>query len=456
MPRHEQIKLGLSMRGHGYHRAAWRHKDVPPDGPLDFKYFLRTAQAAERAKFDLVFFADAGALLGKDEPPGSLEKSGDNAQLEPLTLIAALGAMTSNIGLVSTASTTYNLPYHLARKFSSIDHISGGRAGWNVVTSWSDLVAQNYGKDAHADYQSRYDMAREFVEVVLALWDSWEDDAFVHDKQSGIFYRPEKVHAINHKGPNFSVRGPLNISRTPQGHPVVVQAGASEPGQELAAATAEVVYAAQHDMKEAQEFYKSVKGRMAKYDRSPDDLKIFPGFTPVVGHTRTEAEDKAAELQKLIDPLVGLSTLYQQFGDLRGYPLDGPVPEPENPVRVSRAKLLLSLARRENLTIRGLYERVAMGNTVRLLVGTPQDIADDMQAWFESFAADGFNVCPTHLPGGLDDFAALVIPELQRRGLFRKEYEASTLRGNLGLGVPVNNRHSDSSSHALLEESSHV
>lgn len=433
-----QMKLGLSMRYLGYHDAAWRHPEVPPGGATDFKYFLNSARIAERAKFDMVFFADGIGIRADDNPPGSLARTNRNVELEPLTLLSALAAMTSHIGLVSTASTTYNEPFHVARKFASLDNISGGRAGWNIVTSWSEQEAWNFSRDSHLDYDTRYDRAKEFVDVVTGLWDSWENDAFVHDKTSGQFYDPTKLHVLNHRGKHFSVRGPLNAPPTPQGRPILVQAGAAEQGQEIAAANADVVYAAQVDLAGAKAYYAGLKARMAKYGRAPELLKVMPAVTTIVGRTRAEAQAKFDQLQELIDPMVGLASLFSSFGDLSGYPLDGPVPEPVNAKVRSIAYNLWNLAQRENLTIRQFYQKKSAGSGGLLLKGTVEDVADTMEEWMAEEAADGFNLTPTHLPHGINDFVELVVPELRRRGRFRTEYESTTLRGNLGLPDYVN------------------
>jgi N-acetyl-S-(2-succino)cysteine monooxygenase len=361
-------------------------------------------------------------------------------RFEPLTLLSALSAVTEHIGLVATASTTYNEPYHLARKFASLDHLSGGRAGWNIVTSSQDAEARNFNRDHHMDHALRYERAREFVRVTTGLWDSWDDDAFLRDKESGVYVDPDKVHVLNHKDKHFSVRGPLNVARPVQGYPVLVQAGASEDGQDFAAQAAEVIFTAQPTLAEAQAFYAGIKGRLAKYGRSPDQLKIMPGIFAVVGQTEQEAKEKYDQLQDLIDPIVGLSLLSGLVGnvDLSGYPLDGPLPElPETNNNKSRLKLVQDLAGREKLTIRQLYLAVAGARGHRTIWGTPVQIADQLEEWFINDAADGFNIMPPYLPGGLDDFVELVVPELRRRGLFRTEYEGRTLRENLGLIRPT-------------------
>jgi FMN-dependent oxidoreductase (nitrilotriacetate monooxygenase family) len=435
-----QMHLGMSIRGLGYHPAAWRHPDVPADGTLRFEHYRRSALAAERGKCDLVFFADGIGIRERDVPRGSLARSGyEIVEMEPMTLLGALAVVTERIGLVTTASTTYNEPFHIARKFATLDLISNGRAGWNVVTSWSEAEAKNFNREQHVDYDTRYARAAEFVEVVKGLWDSWEEDAFPLDKRSGQFFDDTKMHILDHKGTFFSVRGPLNVGCLPQVHPIVVQAGASEQGRELAAATADLVYAVHPSLELAQAFYADLKRRLARYERSGDDLKILPALRPVVGRTRQEARAKYDQLQQLLDPLVGLARLSQTFGDLSGYPLDGPVPlDKLGPAELrSISAQLLARVRRQNPTIRELYHEVAgMGGFC--LIGTAADIADVMQEWFENDGCDGFNITPTHLPGGCEDFVEMVTPELQRRGLFREEYHGRTLRENLGLKRPMN------------------
>ena len=426
------IKLGLSMRYLGYHDAAWRHPEVPSDGASDFRHFLRCARRAEEGGFDMVFFADGIGVRADDNPAGSLCHSNRNVELEPLTLLSALAPMTERIGLVTTASTTYNEPYHIARKFASLDRISGGRAGWNIVTSWSQQEAWNLSRDAHLDYDTRYDRAREFVDVVTGLWESWEPGAFVRDKASGRYYDPAKLHTLHHKGRHFQVRGPLNVDRTPQGRPILVQAGANEAGQEIAAAHADVVYSSALELGAAQAYYAALKGRMARHGREAGHLLVMPALVAVVGRTRAEAQGKFDRLQELIDPLVGLAHVYTAMGDLSGYPLDGPVPEPiDAPVR-SLAYKWWNKAVAEGMTIRQFYTAHAAGGGLQV-IGTAADVADVMQEWVEAGGADGFNLTPTHLPHGIDDFVELVVPELRRRGLMRTAYDGTTLRENLGL-----------------------
>ena len=438
MAANRQIHLGVSMIGYGYHLGGWRHPDVAGTS-MSLDHYTRVLQSAERGLFDIGFLADGVGIRFSDEPAGALSRSGGHTHFEPLTLLSALSMVTTHIGLVATASTTYNEPFHIARKFASLDHLSGGRAGWNVVTSATDLEARNFGRDSALDAEQRYDRSAEFVEVVRGLWDSWEDDAFVRDKDSGIYFDPEKAHILDHKGPHFQVKGPLNATRSPQGHPVIVQAGASEQGRELAAATADVVYAASPTMEHAQAYYADVKGRMERYGRAPDELKIMPGFMAVPGASRAEAEERYEQLQDLVHPLVGLGALASFVGDLSDLPLDGPLPD-ELPNRrmSSRGRIFVDLAREKGLTIRQLYLSIAGGNGHYRLIGTPRDIVDEMQAWVENDAADGFNILPTHLPGGLDDVVDQVVPELQRRGLYRTAYQGRTLRENLGLKRPDN------------------
>jgi N-acetyl-S-(2-succino)cysteine monooxygenase len=435
----KQMRIGMSLRGHGYHLAAWRHPDVPADASIRIDHYVRTAQAAERGKCDLIFFADGIGIRERDAPRGALARQGrDIVDLDPLTLLPALAMVTHHIGLVATASTTYNEPYHVARKFASLDLISQGRAGWNVVTSWSEAEARNFNRDHQLDYATRYERAREFVDVVKGLWDSWDTDAFLYDKASGQFYDESKMHVLDHKGTYFAVCGPLNVAPAPQRHPVIVQAGASNEGRELAVATADVVYCLHDTVEAARAYYVDVKGRMATYGREPDELKILPGLRPTLGRTTAEARAKFNTLQELLHPLVALSTLYSTFGDLSGYPLDGPVPlEQCGPQDVrSISERLRARVRRDHPTIRQLSQQVAgMGGFN--VIGTADEIADVMQAWFEQGACDGFNITPPYLPGGCDDFVDMVIPVLQERGLFRTAYEGATLREHLGLKPAV-------------------
>lgn len=438
----KQMNIGMSIRGLGYHPAAWRHPDVPADGTLSFEHYAQSAIMAERGKCDLIFFADGIAIRERDVPRGSLARIGyELFEMEPMTLLPALAVVTKHIGLVTTASTTYNEPFNIARKFATLDWISKGRAGWNVVTSWSEAEAKNFGREEQLDYDTRYARAAEFVDVVRGLWDSWEDDALIFDKTSGLFHDETKLHALNHKGRFFNVRGPLNVMRPPQGHPIIVEAGASDQGRELAAQTADLVYAIHPTKQAGQAFFRDIKGRMAKFGRDPDQLKVLPALRPIVAKTRAQAQAKYDRMQEVLHPLVGLNRLSNALGDLSGCDLDGPVPlDKLGPAELkSTSKALIERVKRDNPTIRQLYGDVA-GKGGFAVIGTPADVADVMQDWFESEACDGFNITPSILPSGCTDYVELVTPELQRRGLFRTEYEGKTLRENLGL-APAPNRY---------------
>ncbi|WP_445380710.1 LLM class flavin-dependent oxidoreductase [Pseudomonas syringae] len=432
-----QMKLGAFLMATGHHVAAWRHPDVPADAGLDFKHYRHVARVAEAAKFDALFVADSVAAATGD----IASRMARSDHFEPLTLLSALSAVTEHIGLIATATTTYNEPYHVARKFASLDHLSGGRAGWNLVTSDAAAEAQNFGRAEHVGHAERYSRAREFHQVVTGLWDSWADDAFTRDKASGEYYDPAKMNVLDHQGEHFRVKGPLNVARSPQGQPVVVQAGSSEIGRDLAAQTAEVVFTAQTSLASAQAFYADLKGRLSAYGRAVDSLKIMPGVFIVVAETEALAKAKFESFQELVEPRVGVALLGRMLGnfDLSGYPLDGPLPELPltDSGQRSRQKLLTELADQENLTLAQLGRRIAGGRGHYSLIGTPEQIADELQRWFEQGAADGFNVLVPHLPGGLEDVARLLVPELQRRGLFRTEYEGTTLRENLGLQRPA-------------------
>jgi alkanesulfonate monooxygenase len=435
------MHLGAFFHPTGHHVASWLHPDAQIDAGTNFRHYVELAQMSERAKFDLMFLADALAVRdGNLEPLSRWPQY--MAYFEPITLLSGIAGLTERIGLVSTATTSYNEPYNVARKFASLDHISGGRAGWNVVTSANISEAFNFGREAHFEHGERYDRALEFTEVVFGLWDSWDDDAFLRDRTTGRYFDPAKLHTLNHKGEHFSVRGPLNVARPPQGRPVIFQAGSSEVGRELAARTAEAVFTPQHSLEGAQAFYRDLKGRMAKYGRSPDHLVIMPGLNPIVGRTRREAEEKHRYLQSLIHPDVGLELLSNALADfdLRPYDLDGPLPEAAYSVTpkgsTTSFRNVLSWAREENLTIRQLYQRFAGARGQRTVIGTAADIVDQMQEWFVNRGVDGFLIQPSHLPGGLQDFIDLVIPELRERGLFRTEYNGTTLRDHLGLPRP--------------------
>lgn len=442
------MKLGAFLYPCGHHLAAWRHPHSVPDAGMNFRHYVHLAQEAERGLFDMLFVADNLTVWEGDDR--SIGRFSYVAWFEPITLMSALASMTSRVGLVCTSTTTYNEPYHVARKFGSLDLISGGRAGWNLVTSAKAAEAQNFGRDEHPAKTDRYRRAREFAEVVRGLWDSWEPDAFVRDRAAGLFFDSGKLHPLNHNGEHFRVRGPLNVGPSPQGHPVLVQAGSSDDGREFAAELAEVIFTAHTSLDSAQKFYADVKTRMSKHGREPDDAKIMPGVFVTVGATRQEAKDKFEQLQELIHPEAGLMLLSNYVGmDLSGCDPDGPLPElPKSRTLSSRAQLLFDLAQRDGLTIRQLYKRVAGARGHFQVYGTAVDIADTLEEWFTTGGSDGFNIMPPLLPQSLTEFVDTVIPELQRRGLFRRSYEGSTLRENLGLRKPVN-RHAAKTAHAL-------
>jgi FMN-dependent oxidoreductase (nitrilotriacetate monooxygenase family) len=437
MPAQRQLKLGAFMRPASIHTGAWRYPGAWPDMNFNIAHMRQSIQALERAKFDAFFMADHMAVLNM--PVEALKRSHTVTSFEPFTLLSALSQVTETIGLVATGSTTFDAPYHIARRFASLDHLSGGRAGWNIVTTSNPDAALNFGIDALMEHDERYERAREFYDVVTGLWDSWADDAFIRDAESGIFLDPEKMHVLAHKGEFLSVRGPLNIARPIQGWPVIVQAGASEAGKRLASETAEAVFTAQGNLAAGQAFYADVKGRMEKLGRAREHMKILPACLVIVGDTVEEAKEKRAKLDSLVHYANAIGSLSIALGtDASGFDPDGPLPDiPESNQSKSGRERTIALARRENLSVRRLAQRLG-GYAGLAMVGTPQTIADEMQQWLEADAADGFIIMFPYLPGGLEDFCARVVPELQRRGLFRREYEGKTLRENLGLPRPVN------------------
>ena len=434
----KKMKLGAFLYPTGHHLAAWRHPHSTADAGMNFQHYMSLAQLAERGLFDMLFVADNLTVWEGDE--ASIGHFSYVAWFEPVTLMSALASVTRNIGLVCTSSTTYDEPFHIARRFASLDMISGGRAGWNLVTSAKAAEAENFGREEHLAKDERYQRAREFAEVVKGLWDSWEADAFIRDKSTGLFFDAKKMHALRHVGPHFKVRGPLNVGPSPQGRPVMVQAGSSEDGRALAAETADVIFTAHSSIESAQAFYADIKQRVVKFGRDADDVKIMPGFFVTVGSSTDEARDKFEALQNLIHPKAGLLLLSNYMGmDMTKYDIDGPVPDlPEGKTLTSRAQLLLNLARRDNLSIKQLYMKVAGARGHQQLYGTPAEIADALEMWFTQGAADGFNIMPPVLPESLQEFVDLVIPELQRRGLFRTAYEGTMLRENLDLKRPIN------------------
>lgn len=434
MPEPRQLHLNAFVMGVGHHEAAWRSHRTDPRAVTDLGHYAHIARVAEAGKLDSLFLAD-GLALGKVE---------HNAigGLEPLTLLSALAAVTSRIGLIATVSTTYNEPFHVARKFASLDHLSGGRAGWNLVTSANPAEAANFGDDPHSAHADRYARASEFIEVVNKLWDSWDHDAVLADQASGHYADRNKIRNITHRGERFSVHGPLNTPRSPQGRPLLVQAGSSDTGKDFAARYAEAVFTAQQTLQEGQDFYADLKRRVALAGRDPELVKVLPGISPIIGGTEAEARSLETELQGLLVPTYGLAQLSQMLQvELTVADLDKPLPplptEDDINGGKSRFTLVADLAQRDRLTVREVIARLAGGRGHRVVVGTPEQVADALQEWFEHGAADGFNVMPPYLPGGLETFVDHVLPELQRRGLFRTDYPDSTLRERYGLPLPA-------------------
>jgi alkanesulfonate monooxygenase len=432
-----QLHLGAFMRPVSIHTGAWRYPGSCPDANFNFGDIKRFAQTLERAKFDAFFMADHLAVLNM--PIEALKRSHTVTSFEPFTLLSALAAVTERIGLVATGSTTFDEPYHIARRFASLDHISGGRAGWNIVTTSNPDAALNFGLDDHMEHDERYKRAREFYDVVTGLWDSFADDAFIRDVESGIYFDPAKMHVLGHKGQYLSVRGPLNIARPVQGWPVIVQAGASDAGKQLAAETAEAVFTAQNNLADGRRFYADVKGRMDKLGRNRDHLKILPGVLVVVGDTVDEARENRARVDSLVNYSNAIASLSIALGhDASKFDPDKPLPDvPETNASKSGRERAIALGKQENLTVRQLAQRLG-GYGGLAFVGTAKTIADAMEEWLVTEGSDGFNVMFPYLPQGLDDFADKVVPELQRRGIFRKEYSGTTLRDHLGLPRPTN------------------
>jgi FMN-dependent oxidoreductase (nitrilotriacetate monooxygenase family) len=426
-----QMHLGLFILGTGSHVAGWRYPGAV-DSFQDFPAIQRIGQTAERGKFDLIFMGDNLYADAQAHPSYTL-------RLEPLTMLAALSTSTRHIGLGATVSTTYSDPFSVARVFASLDHISQGRAAWNAVTTANAATAANFGT-THPDHARRYEMADEFLTVVKGLWDGWSDDAIVADRASGLYIDPARLRAIDHAGAFFKVKGPLNIGRSPQGHPVVLQAGGSEAGQDLAARTADIVFSVVQDIEEAKAGYASLKQRLPAFGRAHRDVTVLPGVMPIVGRTDKEAFEKLAVLQSFVSGSNALAILSDRFGqDMSAYDLDGPIPDIALPDSYhSFARVMLAKARRENMTLRDLYNLTAAARGHWVLCGSATSIADTLQQWFESHAADGFNVMPPYFHEGFEDFVDLVVPILQERGLFRADYEGTTLRDHLGLARPEN------------------
>ena len=427
-----QMHLGVFVLGTGNHQAGWRYEGAATSH-MQLPVMQEIARIAERGKFDLLFISDSMVMDPGDHPSFL-------CRFEPTTLITALSACTTHIGLGATVSTSFSEPFNVARVFGSIDHLSGGRAAWNVVTSSNAKAALNFNHDEHMEHELRYARAQEFVDVVTGLWDCWEDDAIVADKATGQYVDAEKVRPLNHKGRFFKVKGPLNQSRPPQGHPVIIQAGGSPSGLELAARTADVVFSVVQELEPAKAAYADLKGRMAKYGRKPEELAVLPGVMPIIGETEAEARAKLAKLQSWISPTNAITLVASRIGyDVTGHDLDGPVPPP--PPAASQGgttfhKVLYEMAKRENMTLRDLYNLTAAARGHWVICGTPTKIADILEEWFVEEAADGYNILPAYFPGAFAEFVDLVVPELQRRGLFRLDYEGKTLRDHFGL-APV-------------------
>jgi len=434
----KQLRLGAFMRPVSIHTAAWRYPGGTPDANFNLKALVQYAQTLERGRFDAFFMADHLAVLNM--PMDALKRSATVTSFDPLTLLPALAMATKHLGLIATASSTFEPAYTIARRFASLDHISEGRAGWNLVTTSNPDAALNFGMDDQMPHAERYARAREFFDVVTGLWDSWADDAFVRDVENGLYFDPARLHVLDHKGKYLKVRGPLNIARPVQGWPVIVQAGASDAGRQLAAETAEMVFAAGGPIAEARAFYADVKGRAAKVGRNPDHIKILPGAFVVVGRSLDEAKEKRARLDSLVNYDSSIAAVSMALGvDARAFDPDRPLPDDiaETEASKSGRDRVIELGKRENLTVRQIAGRLGGYGGLGML-GTPSMIADQMEEWLVTEACDGFNVMFPYLPGGLDDFVDKVVPELQRRGLFRKEYEGTTLRENLGLPRPEN------------------
>ncbi|MDI4645259.1 LLM class flavin-dependent oxidoreductase [Cohnella hashimotonis] len=433
MSARKKLKFGALIHGVGGNISAWRHPEIPSDASVSLPFYVQAAQKAEEGLFDLVFIAD-GLYINEKSIPHFLNR------FEPITILSALAAVTKKIGLVGTLSSSYSEPFTVARQFGSLDQISGGRAGWNVVTSPLEGSARNYGRTEHPTHDERYEIAEEYLAVTKGLWDSWEDDAFVRDKESGVFFDPSKLHKLNHKGKHFSVEGPLNVARSKQGQPVIFQAGSSESGKNLAAKEADAVFTGQENLQEAKAFYKDVKDRAVAFGRSRDDIAILPGIGPIIGRTQEEAERKYEEIASLVSIEKALDYLGRFFEhhDFSQYPLDEPFPDigdlGSNSFRSGTDKIKKD-AREQGLTLRQVALRAATPRGQ--FIGTPEQIADQLEQWHKEEAADGFIIHST-LPSGLNDFVELVVPLLQERGIYRTEYEADTLRGNLGVPIPAN------------------
>ena len=421
-----QMHLAVFWLGTGNHVAGWRMEGAF-DSSCSWPNTEAGARIAERGKFDLFFIADSLVSAPNDHP--SLQ-----TRLEPTTTVAALSLTTKHVGLGCTVSTSYSEPFNVARTFQSLAHLSKGRVAWNIVTSSSPDAAFNFGEEGQAEHDERDEIAKEFVDVVRGVWRGWEEGAVVRDRETGTYIDRSKVHRLDHKGRHFQVRGPINVERPAHGDPLLIQAGGSDPGQELSARTADIVFSVVNgDKDEARTAYDSLKSRMAKYGREPGDLALLPGVMPIIGRTEAEANAQLDRLQSWISPTNALRLVSQRIGhDISGYPLDGPVPDlPPTNRSHAFARSLLTMARREKMTLRDLYNITAAARGHWVIYGTPKRIADTLEEWFSTGLADGFMIQQAYFPGAFDDFVDLVVPELQRRGLFRREYAGATLRDHL-------------------------
>jgi FMN-dependent oxidoreductase (nitrilotriacetate monooxygenase family) len=426
-----QMHLGVFVLGTGNHSAGWRYEGAFTTS-CSFPVMQTIARTAERGKFDLFFISD-GLIMETNDHPSFVSR------FEPLTLLSALSTVTTHVGLGATVSTSFGEPYHVARAFASLDHLSGGRAGWNVVTTTNNKAALNFSKQRLDEHDLRYEIASEFVDVVRGLWDCWDDGAVIADSKTGVYLDTSKIQTLDHKGRFFSVKGPINIERPPQGQPVIIQAGGSPAGQELSARSADLVFSVVNgDKASAKTAYDSLKQRVVKHGRAPHELPILPGVMPIIGDTDEQAKEQLARLQSWLTPTNALALVSSRIGhDISGYPLDGPVPEfPPTEGGQSFSTALLDLARREKMTLRDLYNVTAAARGHWVIYGTPKRIADTLEEWFTSGLADGFVIMPAYFPGAFDDFVDRVVPELQRRGLYRSEYAGTTLRAHLGLDRP--------------------
>ena len=450
MSNQRKLRLGAFLAGTGSNMASWRHPEAVADGAINLEYYKELTRKAEEAKLDFVFFGD-GLYISEKSHPNFLNR------FEPLTLLATLAAHTSHIGLAATLSTTYSEPFTIARQFASIDHISGGRAGWNIVTSPLEGSALNYSKPEHPQHDLRYRMAHEYLEITKGLWDSWEDDAFIRNKETAQFIDPDKLHRLDYRGEFYSVQGPLTISRSPQGRPVLIQAGSSEAGRDFASRHADVIFTGQPSIEEARNFYNDVKGRAAKYGRDPRQILILPGCAPIVGRTAEDAERKYQEIAGLVEIQDALNYLGRYLNDMdfSPYGLDDPFPDLGDFARngwETATDRLKKMAKDENLTLRQMALRTTTPKNN--FSGTPEQVADIMQEWFEAGVVDGFMINCAVLPVGFNDFIDLVLPIMKDRGLFRTGYEFSTLHENLGLPIPLNRYQGEASSEWLKVESS--